>query len=180
MTRSSHPEGRPRACAVAGTTVRSYLPGDWSRLCEIYAVARRQELLACGVEPAMAPLAALDGDDGPPEAGLLLAVPGPTVDGFVSILGGRLAWLYVDPQRQRRGVASRLVHEALARSPVRVSLQVLEGNAAAVAMYLRAGFSITGRYPGFIGPADMPVTVLEMLHEGPGPAPARWQAPARP
>ncbi len=83
------------------------------------------------------------------DAGVAIAVEG---DGLVGLF-----CLAVDPARRRAGLGTALVRALLAGSHADVAyLQVEESNTAAVAMYLRLGFSEVYRYchrvaPGLFG-----------------------------
>jgi ribosomal-protein-alanine N-acetyltransferase len=71
------------------------------------------------------------------------------------VAGGEaeLLTLAVDPPRQGRGTGGRLVARFLAeagrRGAARAFLEVAEDNAAARALYARAGFAVAGRRPGY-------------------------------
>jgi ribosomal-protein-alanine N-acetyltransferase len=64
----------------------------------------------------------------------------------------------VRPAARRSGLGGRLVGEgvlaAAARGAGRVFLEVAEDNAAARALYARAGFVEAGRRPGYYAGAD--------------------------
>lgn len=121
--------------------------------------------------PGPAALAALHAEafDRPwDEAALaeLLSSPGvflaAEADGF--LLGRAIAdeaeilTLAVRPTARRAGLGGRLVEaavvQAAARGATRLFLEVAEGNAAARALYLRAGFSEAGRRRGYYAHAD--------------------------
>lgn len=53
----------------------------------------------------------------------------------------------VDPAHRRRGIATRLLHEALPSGPV--TLEVAADNASALALYRRLGFVTEGRRPAY-------------------------------
>lgn len=61
--------------------------------------------------------------------------------------------LAVRPSARRRGLGSRLVSEgaiaAVSRGATRLFLEVADDNAAALALYTRAGFVEAGRRPGY-------------------------------
>jgi len=61
--------------------------------------------------------------------------------GFVSIEGAELHHLYVAPSHQGRGVGTRLLRQAMARSPGRLALYVFQRNTAARAFYRSHGFA---------------------------------------
>jgi len=66
--------------------------------------------------------------------------------------------LAVRPATRRAGLGGRLVGQAAvlaaARGATRIFLEVAEGNAAARALYARAGFSEVGRRRGYYSRAD--------------------------
>ena len=61
--------------------------------------------------------------------------------------------LAVDPAARRRGLGARLVRDgataAAARGAARLFLEVADDNAAALALYARAGFTEAGRRTGY-------------------------------
>ena len=78
-------------------------------------------------------------------------------DGFILLRTvadeAEILTLAVRPDARRRGLGARLVREggvaAAARGARRLFLEVAEGNAAALALYARAGFVGAGRRPGY-------------------------------
>jgi GNAT superfamily N-acetyltransferase len=63
-----------------------------------------------------------------------------TVNGFAAFDDDEVTWLYVDPRHYRRGFGRALLRHALAATRSRMEVTVLEGNPAAVAIYLSEGF----------------------------------------
>lgn len=80
-------------------------------------------------------------------------VPVGYVGAHIVLDEGYIANLAVHPDYRRRGVASALLErlEALAaqRGLAFWSLEVRESNAAAIRLYTRHGYAVTGRRPGF-------------------------------
>jgi ribosomal-protein-alanine N-acetyltransferase len=82
-------------------------------------------------------------------------------DGFILMRAvadeAEILTLAVRPAARRRGLGGRLVGEgvlaAAARGAARVFLEVAEDNAAAQALYHRAGFAEAGRRPGYYAAA---------------------------
>ncbi len=78
-----------------------------------------------------------------------LTDPAGFVMGRVVAGEAELLTIAVDPAAQGRGVGARLMqrflHEVVQRGAQSVFLEVAEDNAAAQALYLRAGFQATGR-----------------------------------
>ena len=96
----------------------------------------------------------------------LLAQPGvfavDSADGFILMRvvadEAEILTLAVRPAARRAGQGAQLVGEGLvaaaARGAVRVFLEVADDNAAARALYARAGFVEAGRRPGYYAGAD--------------------------
>jgi len=101
-------------------------------------------------------------DPGSPRRIALVAVHKPshtyhTLCGFVlaRLAGGdcELENIFVSPQKQHRGLGSRLVRSLASASrkhnAARILLEVRESNTAARALYEKCGFAITGRRPNY-------------------------------
>ncbi|MCC4592082.1 GNAT family N-acetyltransferase [Xanthomonas campestris pv. cannae] len=133
-------------------TVRPYRAEDWARLCAIHDAARLEELQAAGLVEAFLPLPIAAEREGLFDYRLQVAECDGQVLGFVADDGEELAWLYVDPAARRRGVGQALVAAVQDASPAGLTLELLEGNAAALAFYRACGFVETGlqrgRMPG--------------------------------
>ena len=70
----------------------------------------------------------------------------PEAVGIVSIQESLIENLYVLPSEQRKGYGMRLLHFAMAQCTSRPTLWILHTNDAARRLYIRHGFSETGRY----------------------------------
>ncbi len=132
--------------------IRDYQEADWPRLQAIHDAARLDELRLAGLEGAFLPLSVAAQREGLFEYTLRVAEMDGTAAGFAAFTQDELAWLYVDPALARRGVGRALVEDALGRMGRPVSIEVLEGNAPALALYLACGFreagTASGQMPG--------------------------------
>ena len=132
--------------------IRPCRDDDWPRLCVIHDAARPEELQAAGLTDAFLPLPIAAEREGLFDYRVQVAERDGQVLGFVADDGEELAWLYVDPAARRRGVGQALVAAVQAAQPGGLSLELLEGNAAALAFYRACGFVETsahgGRMPG--------------------------------
>lgn len=147
--------------------VRPYSPSDWERLCEIHDEARKQELQASGLSDAFIPLAEAAGNEGLFDGEVLVAERDGTVCGFVAYNAGELTWLYVEPRHQRRGVARYLVRAVRRTFPGRLTLEVLLGNEAALALYLGEGFQVVRQVSGKLaGNEAFPASANVLFHDG--------------
>ena len=108
--------------------------------------------LLAGLEGAFLPLSVAAQREGLFEYTLRVAELDGTAAGFAAFTPDELAWLYVDPALARRGVGRALVEDALERMERPVSIEVLEGNGPALALYLGCGFreagTASGQMPG--------------------------------
>ncbi len=131
--------------------IRPYRDSDWPRLCAIHDAARRNELALAGLSDAFLPLEVAAGREGLFNYTLRLAELDGQTAGFAAFTEAELAWLYVDPTLARRGVGRALVEHALAEMGRPVSIEVLAGNAPALALYESCGFcraeTLTGKMP---------------------------------
>lgn len=151
-------------------TIRPYQPEDWQALCTIHDPARRQELALAGLAPAFLPL-----EVAAPAEGLLeyphldvALVEGETV-GFCAYTQEELAWLYVSPAWQRRGIGLALGRHALQQEPGIKCVEVLTGNEPARRLYESLGFAVratlSGQMPGNEG-YSVQVHAMERLASG--------------
>lgn len=132
--------------------IRPYRNADYPRLCAIHDAARRNELALAGLSDAFLPLEVAAGREGLFDYTLRLAELDGQTAGFAAFTEDELAWLYVDPALARRGVGRALVEHALSEMGRPVSIEVLAGNAPALALYEGCGFrrteTLTGKMPG--------------------------------
>ncbi len=68
--------------------------------------------------------------------------------GFAGFKGDMITWLFVDPDCYRKGYGSALLSFILDRMGPTARLNVGAGNAAAIALYEKHGFTITKRFDG--------------------------------
>ncbi|WOS42234.1 GNAT family N-acetyltransferase [Xanthomonas rydalmerensis] len=132
--------------------IRPYRADDWARLCVIHDAARVEELQAAVLADAFLPLPIAAEREHLFDYRVQVAEWQGQVLGFVADDGDELAWLYVDPAARRRGVGQALVTAVQDASPAGLTLELLDGNVAALAFYRACGFVETGvqhgRMPG--------------------------------
>lgn len=133
-------------------TLRPYRQSDWPRLMAIHDAARREELARAGLSAAFVPLAQAAEREGLFDNAVVVAERGGEAVGFVAYCADELAWLYVDPACARQGIGRTLARYALAHTARPLWIEVLAGNAPALALYLSLGFTevelASGRMPG--------------------------------
>lgn len=147
--------------------IRAYRPEDFAALADIHDRARPQELRLAGLSDAFLPLETAAPREGLFDYRVIVAELAGEIAGFAAYGDGELAWLYVHPRHMRRGVGSALTRHAIRDMGGAVTLEVLAGNAPAIALYERLGFrivrTVSGRMPGNEAFA---VTVHDMQREG--------------
>jgi len=95
------------------------------------------------------------------------------VDGYVGLYAvppeGDVQTIAVAPRSQGRGLGrellAALVAEARLRGCAQLFLEVLDGNAAALSLYVSAGFERMGRRTSYYGPGLDAVVLRLRLHE---------------
>lgn len=123
--------------------IRPYADADWDAIARIHDAARLDELRhSVGVE-AFLTLAQTAEGEGLFDGELWVAEADGDVAGFVALDDDEVTWLYVDPQRYRQGVGRALLRHAIAAAGPRVEVTVLDGNPAALGLYLSEGFTVT-------------------------------------
>ena len=134
-------------------TIHPLTPADHPLLPALHDPARRQELALAHLDAAFKPFAEAaeaEGFYGYPH--LDAAWLDGTLAGFSAYTDEELAWVYVGPQFQRRGVGKALVRHALETAPGIYYIEVLSGNAPARSLYESFGFRLRevlhGRMPG--------------------------------
>lgn len=133
--------------------IRSYTPKDFPALEAIHDPARKKELSLAGLSPAFLPLAEAAEREALFDYEILLAEQEGQVLGFVAYSEEELAWLYVAPAQQGRGIGKALVQAVLERNPKRpLCVEVLKGNEPAKRLYESCGFvlveTLSGTMPG--------------------------------
>lgn len=128
--------------------IRPYQTTDWHSICRIHDAARKFELAASGLDDAFLALEETGEAEGLFNATLLVAELDAAVVGFAGFTDDEVTWLYVDPARYRMGVGRALLGAVLRASGRPLSLDVLVGNTAALALYQSVGFRITETLSG--------------------------------
>jgi ribosomal protein S18 acetylase RimI-like enzyme len=98
---------------------------------------------------------------------LLVAEVAGEVQGFAAFSENELSWLYVEPSCYRKRIGSALVQAALRATGAPLTVEVLDGNEAAIAVYKKAGFVEVGRASGRMpGNERYAVSVTELRYAG--------------
>lgn len=134
-------------------TIRNYRPEDWEAIQQIHDSARKMELALAGLDDAFLPLSiAAEREDLFDYPGLFVAEEDGQVAGFLACNEEELAWLYVAPDKMRRGIGRSLSLHALEQFPGITSIEALRGNEPARKLYESLGFEVKeivrGKMPG--------------------------------
>ena len=134
-------------------TIMPYDPGYWEDIQKVHDPARKQELALAGLSDAFLPLTIAAEREDLFDYHLFVAVEENTAVGFTAFTEDELAWLYVRPDCQRRGIGRALAEFALSQMDAdEKSVEVLFGNAPARSLYQSLGFTketiVHGKMPG--------------------------------
>ena len=134
-------------------TIRPYAPEDFPALERIHDAARRIELHLARLDAAFVPLCEAAQREGLFDYRVVVAQDVENTVGFAAFTPEELAWLYVDPAHQRRGIGRALVRYAVSQCAGQpMSVEVLCGNEPARQLYASEGFCeremLSGRMPG--------------------------------
>jgi GNAT superfamily N-acetyltransferase len=122
--------------------IRAYDKSDWDAISRIHDAARLDELRDSAGLAAFLTLEQTAEGEGLFDGLLWVAEDGGEVTGFVALDDDEVTWLYVDPAHYRRGIGRALLRHAVAHAGDRAEVTVLDGNPAALALYLSEGFVV--------------------------------------
>jgi ribosomal protein S18 acetylase RimI-like enzyme len=144
--------------------MRSYRSEDWVAVCEIYNLSKPDELLGA-VDPSSIPRLEADPDMQALFRGSEILVVEDTghVAGFGGSRGSFITWLFVHPAFRRRGIATALIRNMLARLKAPVTLNVMASNIPARALYESVGFSVEREFQGTF--QGNPCSVAKLRYE---------------
>ncbi|WP_426168886.1 GNAT family N-acetyltransferase [Pseudoduganella sp. R-34] len=144
--------------------IRPYQAADWQGICAVHDAARKFELDSSGLADAFLTLEQTGEAEGLFEATLLVAEIAGEVAGFAGFTEDEVTWLYVDPARYRQGIGRALLDAVLRESGRALSLDVLVGNTAALALYQSAGFKIVDTISGKLAGNEQFAATAHVLH----------------
>jgi GNAT superfamily N-acetyltransferase len=128
--------------------IREYSEADWDALCRVHDRARPMELDGSCDPRGFMPLAEDPDVEDLKRCHLFVACDAGKVIGFVGHNNDYLAWLYVDPDHQRRGVGRALLRHALGLMGPTAWTISLAGNRSALRLYESEGFVIARTFEG--------------------------------
>ena len=150
----------------AGFQLRPYAQEDWAAVCEVYDLAKPDELRRI-VDPShILPLAADEKMKGLFAASrVLVAEAGGRVVGFAGHRESFVTWLFVHPAFRRKGIGRSLMRHLIADLYPPIKLNVASDNLAAQGLYRQLGFTVDREYVGeFQG---RPCSVTRLRYESP-------------
>lgn len=145
-------------------SVLPYTPGHWEAIQAAHDPARMQELSAAGLEKAFLPLSIAAFREALFTYQIHVAELDDQTVGFVAFTEDELAWLYVRPDCQGKGVGTALAKFALVHmAPGPKTVEVLVGNHRARALYRSLGFTQEETLHGHMpGNETFPVSVWQL------------------
>ncbi|UWR47018.1 GNAT family N-acetyltransferase [Phaeobacter inhibens] len=133
---------------VKRINLRLFEASDMAALHVVHDAARRDELALSVGADALLSLAETYDSEGLFDGEVAVAEVAGDVRGFVAYDDKELTWLYVDPSYSRQGIGRALVRFAVERAKREMTVEVLEGNEPAKALYLSEGFAVIERKIG--------------------------------
>ncbi len=146
--------------------IRPYQSADWQAICQVHDAARKFELEASGLADAFLTLEQTGEEEGLFDATLLVAEVDGVVAGFAGYTEDEVTWLYVDPARFRQGIGRALIDAVLGEAGRPLSLDVLTGNTAALALYQSAGFRVVETISGKLAGNEQFAASAHVLRHG--------------
>jgi ribosomal protein S18 acetylase RimI-like enzyme len=129
--------------------VRPYRNEDWPAVCDIYDLAKPEELAGVVSQEVVCPL---DSDTSMKklfgDSKIWVAELAPQVVGFAGNRGNMITWLFVHPGSRRVGVASALLRQLLTSLERPVTLNVASSNTRARTLYEQFGFRVEREFMG--------------------------------
>ena len=144
--------------------ILQYSPLYWEDIQKVHDPARMQELTLANLADAFLPLTVAAEREDLFDYHLYVAVEENTAVGFTAFTEDELAWLYVRPDHQRKGIGRALAEFALSKmTEEEKSVEVLLGNEPARSLYHSLGFTEEKIVHGVMpGNEAFPVTVWQM------------------
>lgn len=138
----------------------------WDDLIRIHDSARPIELSLAGLSAAFVPLVEAAENEGLFDYKVDVAIKNDEVVGFCAYSQEELAWIYVAPDHHKEGVGQHLIAHALKMAPSISSVELLVGNAPAMRLYEKMGFTFKEKLTGeMVGNEAFTVTVCIMERE---------------
>ncbi len=129
--------------------IRPYISSDYKYIREIHDASRRIELSMASLDDAFLPFSiAAEREDFFDYPHIDVAIVDGIIVAFSAYTDEEFAWLYVSPQRMRKGVGKKLVEKALNTEPHIKYIEVLCRNEPARKLYESFGFRVQGIVKG--------------------------------
>lgn len=147
--------------------IRSYMSSDYDRIGEIHDAARKIELALASLDEAFLPFSvAAEREDFFDYPHIDVATVDGEIVAFSAYTDEELAWLYVAPKMMRKGIARKLVENALKTEPEIKYIEALCGNEPAKKLYEAFGFHVQEIVKGVMpGNESFKVEVYSMCRE---------------
>lgn len=120
--------------------IKSYEKQYFAQLGAVMDKARMQELEAENLEPVFVAFRDAPYLDYLLSCKIYVALEDEKLMGFIGFKPGKIEFIYVDPNAQGRGIATKLMEKTLNELKRPVSLEVFTNNNRAKALYKKLGF----------------------------------------
>ena len=124
--------------------IRPYRRTDWLSVCRIYDRAKPYELRSAGIEASFVPLAQdeVRTREFSHYRVHVWAEEDDYIVGFAGYKGGYIGWLFVDPERSRRGIGRALLSYMVSEIEGAAWLWSMKSNEPALGLYRQLGFEV--------------------------------------
>ena len=127
---------------------REYQDQDWASICQIHDLARPDELLGSCDPRGFIPIEQDEEVKELKHSRKFVACMDQQVIGFVGVDDDYLAWLYIDPAHDGKGVGRELLRIGLREIGGNAWTIALDGNHKAISLYQSEGFQEVKRFAG--------------------------------
>lgn len=147
--------------------IRQYISSDYKYISEIHDAARKIELSLASLDEAFLPFSiAAEREDFFDYPHIDVAIADDDIVAFSAYTDDELAWLYVSPKMMRKGIARKLVENALKTEPNIKYIEALCGNEPARKLYESFGFYVQEIVKGVMpGNESFKVEVYSMCRD---------------
>lgn len=147
--------------------IRPYISSDYDHISEIHDAARKIELALAALDEAFLPFSiAAEREDFFDYPHIDVAIVDGKIVAFSAYTDEELAWLYVAPKMMRKGIARKLVENALKTEPEIKNIEALCGNEPARKLYESFGFHVQEIVKGVMpGNESFKVEVYSMCRD---------------
>ncbi|XGK33670.1 GNAT family N-acetyltransferase [Lactobacillus acidophilus] len=120
--------------------IKLYEKQYFDQLCVVMDMARMQELKSENLEPVFVALREAPYLDYFLSCKIYVAIKKERLVGFIGFNPGKMDFIYIDPNEQNKGIATKLMEKVITELQRPIRLEVFTNNEQAKALYKKFGF----------------------------------------